>query len=192
MALFILGAILFFSSHLLPAFAGPRAALRERLGDGPYRGLYSLVALAGVVLIVMGYADWRFAGSPQLWDPPTFLRHLTLLLMLPVFPLLFAAYMPGRIKVAVKHPMILAVKVWAFAHLLANGDLASMVLFGLFLAWGVVDRISLKRREAAGLVRVSREGSARYDLIAVALGLVVYGLFVWKLHTWLIGVPVIG
>lgn len=193
MWLFFLGAALFFSTHLLPAFAGTRERLRERLGEGAYRGLYSVIAIAGIVLIVIGYGDWKWVeGAAILYVPPVWMSHLTLLLMLPVFPLLFAAYVPGKIKVWTKHPMILAVKVWAFSHLLANGDVASLALFLLFLAWGVIDRISLKRREAAGLVTVAKEGSLRYDAIAVALGLVVYGLFVWKLHTWLIGVPVIA
>ncbi len=192
MWLFFAGAVLFFSTHLLPAFPQARAALHDRLGDNGYRGLYSLVALAGIVLIVMGYGDWRASGPAILYVPPVWMSHLVLLLMLPVFPLLFAAYMPGKIAVAVKHPMILAVKVWAFSHFFANGDVASLALFGLFLAWGVIDRISLKRRERAGLVTPPREGSVKWDAAAVVLGLVVYGLFVWRLHTWLIGVPVIA
>lgn len=192
MTTMIVGLIVFLGSHLLPCFPKAQAALKARLGEMPYKGVYSIVALVGIVLVVIGYGDWREAGAAQLWVPPVWLRHLSLLIMLPVFPLLVAAYTPaGRIKPAVKHPMILAVKVWAFAHLLANGDAASLVLFGGFLAWGVIDRISLKRREAAGYVRTAEPGPIANDIVPVAIGLVVYGLFVWKLHQWLIGVPVV-
>ena len=115
-----------------------------------------------------------------------------MLIMLPVFVLLVAAYAPGRIQRAAKHPMILAVKIWALAHLLANGDAASVLLFGSFLAWGVIARISLKRRQAANPHVVPVAGSGRNDLIAVVVGLLVYALFVWKVHVWLIGVPIIA
>ena len=192
MALMIIGMIVFLGSHLLPAFPRARAALAGRLGEVGYKALFAVVALAGIVALVAGYGDWRAAGSPLIYDPPTWARHLTLLLMLPVFPLIVAAYAPvGRIKAAVRHPMILAVKVWALAHLFANGDLASLLLFLGFLAWGVIDRISLKRREAAGVVTVDTAGPARNDVVPIVAGLVVYGLFVWKLHMWLIGVPVL-
>lgn len=192
MALMIIGMAVFLGSHLLPALPEARGALVERLGEAGYKAVYSLVALAGLVALIWGYGLWRAAGPPILYDPPTWARHLTMLLLLPVFPLLVAAYAPaGRIKAAVRHPMILAVKIWAFAHLFANGDLASLVLFLGFLAWGVIDRISLKRREAAGLVTVDRSGPARNDVVPIVAGLVIYGLFVWKLHMWLIGVPVL-
>lgn len=187
----IAGLAVFLGSHLLPAFPDARAGLKARLGENGYRGLFSLVAIAGFVLLVWGYGLWRAEGPAVLYVPPGWMRHLVMLLMLPVFPLLFAAYLPGRIKATVRHPMITAVKLWAFAHLLANGDAASLVLFLGFLGWGVVDRISVKRRERVGLIAAARGGPARNDAIALVLGLAVYGLFVWKLHTWLIGVPVI-
>lgn len=191
MWIMIAGMVAFLGSHLVPAFPDARTGLRERFGENLYRGLFTLVAIAGFVLIVWGYGLWRAEGPAVLYTPPGWMRHVTMLLMLPVFPLLFAAYLPGRIKATVHHPMITAVKLWAFAHLLANGDAASLVLFLGFLVWGVVDRISVKRREEAGRFAVTQEGSARNDAIAIILGLVVYALFVWKLHTWLIGVPVI-
>tara|TARA_R110002020_G_scaffold15611_43_gene55862 strand:+ start:3513 stop:4130 length:618 start_codon:yes stop_codon:yes gene_type:complete len=192
MWIFILGLVTFFGTHLLPADSGLRASLRERMGEGPYRIVYSIVAFVGLVLIIWGYGEWRDAGPPILYVPPVWTRHLTMLIMLPVFVLLVAAYAPGRIKRATKHPMILAVKIWALAHLLANGDAASVLLFGSFLAWGVIARISLKRRQAANPHAAPVVGSARNDLIALGLGLLVYALFVWKVHVWLIGVPIIA
>lgn len=193
MWIFILGLVIFFGTHLLPTDTGLRASIRTRLGEGPYRAIYSIVAFVGLVLIIWGYGEWRDAGPPILYVPPVWTRHLVMLLMLPVFVLVVAAYAPGRIKAAVKHPMILAVKIWAFAHLLANGDLASVLLFGSFLAWGVIDRISLKRRQRANPHAVQPvTGPARNDLIAVVVGLLVYALFVWKVHVWLIGVPIIA
>lgn len=117
-------------------------------------------------------------------------RHLTLALMVPVFVLLVAAYLPtGHIRKRTRHPMILAVKLWAFAHLLANGDLASVLLFGGFLAWGVIDRISLKRRGDAGGAAVASV-AALSDAVALIAGLAIYVAFVLWLHPLLIGVPV--
>ena len=187
----ILGLLLFLGAHLLPEVPATRDRLCARLGERPYRGLFSVVAIVGLVLVIWGYGLWRAAGPAVLYVPPLWMRHLTLLLMVPVFVLLVAAYAPGRIKRAVRHPMILAVKIWAFAHLLANGDAASLVLFASLLAWGVLDRISLKRRERAGLVAVETGGPVSNDAIAVVAGLVLYALFVWKLHEWLIGAPLI-
>lgn len=190
MAYLILGLILFLGAHTLPMYAQSEAALKKRLGEGPFKGIYSVVSAVGIVLIVYGYGQARAAGPALLYSPPVWMAHLVMLLMLPVFVLLFATYFPGRIKAAVKHPMLIAVKTWALAHLLANGDVASVVLFGAFLIWAVADRISLKRRGLAGGVAAG-EGAARNDAIAIVGGLAVYGLFVWQLHIWLIGVPII-
>mgnify|MGYP000158251521 FL=1 len=192
MWIFILGLVIFFGTHLLPADTGLRASLRDRMGEGTYRVVYSIVAFVGLVLIIWGYGEWRDAGPPILYVPPAWTRHLTMLIMLPVFVLVVAAYAPGRIKTATKHPMILAVKIWALAHLIANGDAASVILFASFLAWGVIARISLKRRQAANPHAVPVAGSTRNDIIAVVVGLLVYALFVWKVHVWLIGVPIIA
>lgn len=189
MAVLIIGLVAFFAAHLAPATSMARNGV-ARLGPGGYRLAFSIVAGAGLVLVVWGYGLAREAGPPVLYDPPPWLRHVTLLLMLAVFPLLVEAYLPGRIAGAVRHPMITAVKVWAFAHLLTNGDAASVLLFGSFLAWGVVDRISLKRREAAGLVRL-RSGPLRNDVVAIVVGTAIYLSVVFRLHLWLIGVPVV-
>jgi uncharacterized membrane protein len=190
MTYLIAGLIIFLGVHALPMRPVLRGRMRERLGDLGYKGVFALVSLLGLVLIVHGYGMARAAGSPVLYSPPLWMSHVTILLMAPVFVLLVAAYAPtGTVKARSKHPMILAVKIWALAHLLANGDLASIVLFGSFLAWGVVDRISLKRRGdigGAGALRKSIAG----DAISVVVGLGLYAAFVVYLHEWLIGVPV--
>ena len=190
MLLLIVGLALFLGAHSI-AIAAPgfRDRARARLGEGGWKGLYALVSLAGFVLIVYGFGIARHAPV-VLYTPPPFLRHVTFLFMLPVFPLIFAAYLPGRIKTAMKHPMLAAVKLWALAHLLSNGTLADVLLFGAFLAWAVVDRISLKRRPVQAL----RTAPARpfNDLIAIVLGLAVYALFIGWAHRWLIGVSPLG
>jgi uncharacterized membrane protein len=186
MTLLLIGLVLFLGIHsvsiVAPAWRDAQVAGR---GEGAWKGIYSVAAAIGLGLMVYGYGLAR--QSPVvLYTPPAALRHVALLLLLPVFPLLFAAYLPGRIKTAAKHPMLLAVKFWALAHLLANGNLADVLLFGGFLAWAVADRISLKRRP----VRPVPGGSARpaNDLIAVAGGLVLYAVTLLWVHRWLIGV----
>jgi uncharacterized membrane protein len=184
----IVGLVLFVGIHLVPSLPGVRAGLVGRLGAGPYKLLFTAVALAGVVTIAYGYGAARLTDTVILWDPPVFTRHLALLLMLPVFPMIVAAYMPTHIKAVLKHPMLAAVKLWAVTHLLANGRLADVVLFGTLLAWAVVVRISLKRRGKVG-------GEAapvwRADITAKLIGFAVYLLMVFGGHAWLIGVPVI-
>jgi uncharacterized membrane protein len=190
MLVLALGLAIFLGVHLVPASSKLHGRLEAAIGEGPYKGLFSLASLIGLGLVIWGYALARAEGPALLYEPPIWLRHVTMLLMLPVFVLALAAYLPGRISAAVHHPLITAVKTWAFAHLLSNGDTASALLFASFLAWGIVARISLKRREAAGLVRV-RTGPLRNDLIALVAGLAIYAAFVARLHAWLIGVPLI-
>jgi uncharacterized membrane protein len=186
MTIFILGLVLFLGVHSVSIVAPAwRDAQLARRGEAAWKGIYSIAASAGLALLIYGYGVAR--QSPVvLYTPPAALRHVALLLLLPVFPLLLAAYLPGRIKSAAKHPMLLAVKIWALAHLLANGNLADVLLFGGFLAWAVADRISLKRRPA----RAVPGGSARpaNDLIAVVGGLALYAATLAVLHRWLIGV----
>lgn len=190
----IVGLVLFLGVHSVSIVA-PMA--RDRwagaLGENGWKGLYSVLSLAGLVLIVMGYGAAREAPV-ILYTPPAGLRHLAALLMLPVFILLLAAYLPGRIQRAARHPMLAAVKFWALAHLLANGSLADVLLFGGFLAWAVADRISVKRRAAAGLrvgPPLKLSGSDR-DLWAVIGGLLVYGVFAGWAHGALFGVRPFG
>lgn len=185
----VLGLVLFLGIHSIAIVApGWRDAQLARMGEGPWKGMYSLISIVGFVLLVVGYGIAR--QSPVvLYQPPVWTRHLAMLLMLPVFPLLFAVYLPGRIKAAAKHPMLAATKFWALAHLLANGTLADVLLFGGFLAWAVADRISLKRRPA----RATPAAPARplNDVIAVVGGLAVYAAFVMGAHAWLIGVALV-
>lgn len=193
MLLFLLGLVLFLGIHSVRVVAPERrAAFIAERGHGAWKGLYSVASIVGFVLLVWGYGQWRLS-APILYTPPVWMSHVTLLLMVPAMILVVASQLPaGRIKAAVKHPMLLAVKIWALAHLLANGDLASLLLFLAFLAWAVIVRISEKRRLQAGITTPVVAGSARNDAIAIVIGLVLYLLFVWKLHAWLIGVSPIA
>lgn len=186
----IMGIAVFLGIHLVPANPGLRGSLVERFGENAYKAVFSLVSLAGLVLIVLGYHKLQVmpGKNPEIWSPPVAMRHITLALMLPAMILLVAAYVPSNIRTVVKHPMITAVKVWALAHLLANGDLASIVLFGAFLAWAVYDRISLKRRSGGRGPLGDAKGGIMGDVIAVAIGTVLYVALLGGLHAKLFGV----
>ena len=192
MLILLVGLALFLGVHSARIVAEParRRFIAER-GEGAWKGVYSVVSLVGLVLIVVGY---RAAPDVILWVPPTWLRHVTLLLTAIAFVLLAAAYVPGnRIRAAVGHPMVLGVKVWAFAHLLANGTLASVVLFGAFLAWAVADFVSSRRRDRREGVERVATGGLGATLGAVAVGLVAWFVFMVWLHRALIGVsPIAG
>ncbi|EHK77768.1 NnrU family protein [Sinorhizobium meliloti CCNWSX0020] len=193
MAILVLGIIIFLGMHLVRVIApGFRAGIIESRGKGTWMGLYTIVSLVGLCLIIYGFGQAR-GETGMLYDPPIFLRHIALLLMLIAFIVLAAGFLPaGRIAVALKHPQVLSIKIWALAHLLANGETSSVLLFGSFLAWAVILRISLKRRERAGEKVLPVFKSARNDVLAVIIGLVAFVLFVWKLHELLIGVqPVV-
>ena len=189
MIVLLLGLVVFLGVHSVSIAApGWRSAQIARRGERAWKGVYSVAAGIGLALLIVGYGMAR-PEPVVLYTPPVALRHLALLVMLPVFPLLFAAYMPGRLSRAAKHPMLLAVKFWATAHLLANGTLADVLLFGAFLAWAVADRISVKRRtpDEAHAVPGAPPGPMN-DLIAIAGGLAVYALTILWAHRWLIGV----
>lgn len=190
MSTLIIGLILFLGGHSI-AIVSPatRDALAMRLGAIGWRVAYGIVALVGLYLIVDGYAAARM-HPVVLWQPPLWTRHLAALLMLPVFVFFVAAYLPGWIKKTLKHPMLVSVKLWALAHLLANGMLADVILFGSFLAWAVVDRISLKRRLQRPSLALPE--SKANDAIAVIVGLAIYVLFVAHLHLAWIGVAPLG
>jgi uncharacterized membrane protein len=185
MFLLILGIIIFLGIHSVSILApGWRARRVEAMGEGPWKGLYSLASLAGLILMIWGYGHaWNVA--PVLYEPPMALKHISLTLMLLAFISLMVSQLPaGRLKAKLKHPMLVAVKIWAVAHILANGDLASLLLFGAFLVWAVADRISVKRRHVPTPV----PGPVKWDLIAVGVAVVLYLLFLWRLHFWLFGV----
>src|SRR6267378_7011872 len=190
MGVLILGLILFLGIHTLTTMRSTRAAAIGRLGEGPYKGLYSLISAVGLVLIVWGFARYRSAGYIQVWDPPFAIFHpVALVLLWFAFVALAAAYAPpSKIKAVLRHPMLAGVKAWALAHLLVNGDLGSLVLFGAFLAWAVFDCIAVKRRGDAGAPPVP--GPTRGDAIALGVGTLAYVAMYW-LHPLLIGVPVI-
>lgn len=186
----ILGLVLFLGIHSLSIVALPaRNAMAARMGEWPFKGLYALVAIVGFVLIVRGYGQARLDPT-VLYVLPDWTRHVAMLIMLPVFPALLAAYLPGRISQVLGHPMLVAVKAWALAHLLVNGTLADVVLFGGFLAWAVADRISMKRRPQRDIPRAPK--SAFNDIIAVVGGLGIYLAFVFWLHASLIGIAIVG
>jgi uncharacterized membrane protein len=180
------GLLLFFASHsvaIVAPYWHDRMALH--IGALEWKGLYAVISIAGFAAIIWGYGLAR--QSPvTLYAPPFWLRYATFVLMVPVFPLALAAYLPGKIKTATRHPLLAATKLWATAHLLSNGTLAAVLLFGSFLAWAVADRISLKRRAQAPIHTLP--ASSFNDAIAVIGGLALYILFVWRLHLWLIGV----
>jgi uncharacterized membrane protein len=191
LAVMILGLVLFLGIHTLSTQRELRAGLIASWGEGGYKIGYALVSLAGLVLIVWGFANYRATGWIDVWYPPKAMKHLAVALMLPAVILVVAAYIRGRIYTAVKHPMLAGVKLWAAAHLLANGDLGSIILFGSFLGWAVFDRISLKRRSDPGAPPIPVGGPVN-DLIAVAVGIVAYLALAFAFHPVVIGVPVVG
>ena len=146
LGILILGLLIFLGTHVFVSFREARARVIAQLGLPAYRGLFALVSLVGLALIVWGYGQYRAHGWIDVWSPPAFMRHITVGLMLFSVIFLVAAFIPSHIKARLKHPMLASIKTWAFAHLLSNGDLGSILLFGTFLAWGVYARISAKRR----------------------------------------------
>ena len=188
MKLLVAGLVVFLGVHSLRIVAdGWRTATIERMGRNAWRALYSIVSLAGFALLVWGYGQARLEGV-FLWSPPAWTRYVTSILVLPAFVLIVAGNMKGtRIKAAVGHPMLLGTKVWAFAHLLSNGSLADVVLFGAFLAWSIVDYASCRRRDReAGTVYPP--GTSSRDATAIAIGTVAWFVFGFWLHGPLIGV----
>ena len=193
MLFLVLCLALFFLTHLLKVFALQfRARMIAKLGEGPFKGLYSVASLITLGLVIYAFGEAR-QETGMLWYPPVWTSHLAVTLMLPAMICLIASLIPaGHIAVKTKHPLILSVKIWALAHLLANGETSSILLFASFLAWGVVMRISLKRRERAGEKVLRPFVSGRYDVVAIVGGIVLWGAFILKLHEWLIGVQPIA
>lgn len=191
LSVMILGLVLFLGVHLISTRRDLRARLIARPGEGVYKTGYALVSLAGLALIVWGFANYRATGWIDVWYPPRAMKHITAALMLPAVILVVASYLRGRIYTALKHPMLAGVKLWAVAHLLANGDLGSIILFGAVLAWAVFDRISLKHRADAGAPPIPVDGPMN-DVLAVAVGIVAYLAIGYAFHPVVIGVPVFG
>jgi|KBSMisStandDraft_5_1062788.scaffolds.fasta_scaffold569820_2 uncharacterized membrane protein len=193
MPVLIIGLVVFLGIHSVSIVAPHwRSATIARVGEKTWKGLYSLAAGVGLALVIVGFGLAR-RDPVVFYSPPAALRHFSLLLMVPVFPLLLATYFPGRISAAAKHPTLVAVKLWAVAHLLANGTLADLLLFGGFLVWAVADRIAVKRRPAAEKHDVpgAPPGPVN-DVIAAVAGLLLYAVFIFGAHRWITGVSPIG
>jgi uncharacterized membrane protein len=193
MLLLVVGLIVFFLVHLVPTQSELRSGLVQRMGLHGYKAAFSIASIIGLALIIIGYGKLQvMAGkNPQLWVPPIWTRHLAFVLMLPALVLLVAAYVPSRIRTAAKHPMLAAIKLWAASHLLANGELASLLLFGSFLAYAVYDRISLKHRPVLAPA-APRSGSIANDAFVVVAGVALYIFMLTVGHARLIGVPLLS
>ena len=185
----LIGIVVFLGVHTVATERAARAKLIGRLGAGGYKGLFSLGALVGLLLIVLGFAHYRSQDWIQIWTPPIWTRHLTIALMWFAFVALACMNpAPSRIRGWLRHPMLVAIKIWALAHLIANGDLGGMLLFGSFLAWAVWDRIAVKRRGDLGAPRVASFPPA--DGVNLLVGTVAYVAMIF-LHPYLIGVSVV-
>lgn len=191
LAIMVLGLILFLGPHVFVTQREPRSAVIKRIGEWPYKALFAVVAIAGLYLIGKGFALYRDAGSIDVWMPPHWARHITVALMWPAIICVAAAYIPGDIKRTLKHPMLVGVKLWAVAHLIANGDLGAIVLFGSVLAWAVFDRITLKRRSDAGAPPIPL-GGWRNDIMAIIAGTILYFALGLVFHPLVIGRAVFG
>ena len=188
MLLLVAGLVIFLGVHSVRIFAEQwRGAQIAKLGLGAYKGIYSIVSALGLALIVLGYGQAR-TTPVLLWDPPLWLRHFSALLMLFAFVLLVAAYVPrNHIKAALKHPMLLGVKIWAAGHLLANGHVEDLLLFGGFLLWAVLDYRAARGRDRIH-GRVDARGTLVSDVATIVIGAAAWGVFALYLHAWLIGV----
>jgi uncharacterized membrane protein len=191
LAVEILGLVIFLGAHVFVTLRNERAALVAKIGEWPYRGLFSLVAIIGIGLTAYGFAHYRATGLIPIWSPPLWTRHIVIALMWPASIMVAAAYIPGNIKRVLKHPLLVAVKTWAFAHLCVNGDLGGMILFGSVLAWAVYDRISLKHRTDPGGLTIP-DGGTRNDVIAVIVGTIIYLALGLVFHPIVIGLPAFG
>ncbi len=188
MTALVLGLVLFLGAHSVRIVAdGWRGARIASMGEGRWKGIHSVVSLAGLVLIIWGYGRARTVPI-ELWQPPGWAGHLASPLTLVAFVLIIAAYVPrSRIRAVIGHPMLAGVALWALAHLLSNGRLADLLLFGAFLVWAIVDFRSSRRRDRIG-GRVRQAGALANDLISVVGGVVAWFVFALYLHGPLIGV----
>jgi uncharacterized membrane protein len=190
MSMLVLGLVLFFAIHSVSIVNDPwRNRMAAKVGEWPWKGLYALISIIGFALIVWGYGLARL-DPVVLYAPPAWLGPVAMVLLIPVFPLLLAAYLPGRIQAAARHPMLAATQLWAVSHLLANGMLADVLLFGAFLVWAVLDRASMTHRTQRAIPHLAPPEAN--DLLVVAGGLALYAGFVLWLHGWLIGVPLLA
>lgn len=189
MILMLAGLVLFVAVHVFSGRRPLRAAAVAQLGKGPYQAIHGILALAAVLAIAYGYGQWRASGPAQLWDPPVAMRHVAATLMLIASIAAVAALGQSHIRAWLKFPFLVAIKVWALAHLLANGDAATITLCVVFLGWAVFTRISVKRR---GDPLPKAPAGWTGDIVAVVGGVVLYAALAYLFHPYVVGVPVMG
>jgi uncharacterized membrane protein len=184
----ILGLVILLGAHVFVTMRGERAVLVAKIGEWPYRGLFSLVSILGLVVIGYGFAWYRDSGLIAIWNPPAWTRHIVVALMWPASIMVAAAYIPGNIKRVLKHPLLVGVKTWAVAHLCANGDLGGIILFGSFLLWAGYDRMTLKHRSDSSAPPIPAGGIGN-DIIAVVVGTILYLALGFVFHPAVIELP---
>ena len=189
--LLVLGLILFLGPHVFVTMRPHREATVKRFGELPYKALFAVISLIGLYVTGKGFGMYDAAGPIVLWTPPAWTRHITEALMLPACIFVAAAYLPGNIKRVLKHPMLVGVKTWAVAHLIVNGDIGGIILFGSVLAWAVYDRVSLKRRSDPGGLPIP-EGGFKNDIAAVIVGVILYAALGFVFHPLVVGRHVFG
>ena len=187
----VLGLILFLGPHVFVTMRPHRDAAVKRFGEWPYKGLFAAVSIIGLYVTGKGFGIYEAGGPIVVWTPPSWTKHITEALMLPACIFVAAAYIPGEIKRVLKHPMLVGVKTWAVAHLLTNGDLGAIILFGAVLAWAVYDRITLKRRSDPGAPPIPL-GGVRNDIAAVIVGLILYVALFFPFHSLVVGRPLLA
>jgi uncharacterized membrane protein len=191
MALLILGLVLFIGTHVFATLRGARGAVIGAIGEGPYKGAIAVLSIIGIVLIGYGFGQYRASSWTDVWHPPHWTYYVTELLMWPASIFVVAAYIRGNIWRTLKHPMLVGIKTWALAHLISNGDLGSIILFGSFLLWAAYDRITLKHRSDPGALPLPADGR-RNDMIAIVVGTVLYLLLGLVFHPLVVGRAVFG
>jgi uncharacterized membrane protein len=191
MGVLVIGLVLFIGAHVFVTFRAQRDAVVARIGEWPYKGVMALVSLIAIILIGYGFGAYRATSWIDVWYPPRWTFYITQILMWPASICVVAAYSRGNIWRKLKHPMLVGVKTWAVAHLISNGDLGSIVLFGSFLAWAVYDRITLKRRTDPGAPPIP-VGGHRNDVIALVIGTILYLALGLVFHPMVVGIPVFG
>jgi uncharacterized membrane protein len=185
------GLVLFIGAHVFVTMRDQRAALIGRIGEWPYKGSLALVSVIGLILIGYGFGEYRATDWIDVWHPPRWTYYITQFLMWPASIFVVAAYIRGNIWRTLKHPMLVGVKTWAVAHLISNGDLGSILLFGSFLLWAGYDRMTLKHRADAGAPTIPA-GGHRNDIIALVVGTVLYVVLGLVFHPLVVGRAVFG
>jgi len=184
MDILLLGTTIFFGVHLVPSFVNFRAKIINRIGEAKFKGLYSITALIGLILIIYGKSEAEYVS---IWEPTIWSRHVVIVTMLFTFYLFAAADMKSNIKRYIRHPMLLGVLLWSCVHLLANGDLASIILFGSFAVFSLFGMVSANIR---GALVQKEKYPIQKDVVSVIAGFVAYAIFVFFVHPYLIGVPI--